>query len=94
MRHLYPWLTAPALTAELDHLARRTGVTLTGSGFQDTFWINMVSMLMGTAHRIDSVVGRALTGSPRPTRFSSANGLHSPSIGAAGDERLGINQGR
>jgi 4-hydroxy-tetrahydrodipicolinate reductase len=56
---LYPWRTSPAMTAELDHLAKQNGVTLTGSGFQDTFWVNLVGLLMGTAHRIDSVAGRA-----------------------------------
>lgn len=56
---LYPWNTSPALTAELDLTARRNGVTLTGSGHQDAYWVNLVSLMMGTAHRIDSVTGRA-----------------------------------
>jgi 2,4-diaminopentanoate dehydrogenase len=56
---LYPWRTSPALTAELDELAKRGGVTLTGSGHQDAYWVNLVSMLMGTSHRIDTVTGQA-----------------------------------
>ncbi len=56
---LYPWNTAPMETAELDRLARQNGVTLTGTGHQDVYWVNMVSLLMATAHRIDSVTGRA-----------------------------------
>jgi 4-hydroxy-tetrahydrodipicolinate reductase len=43
---LYPWETSPELAAELDALAKSTGATLTGSGFQDTFWVNMVALLM------------------------------------------------
>lgn len=56
---LYPWRTSPAQTAELDALARANNVTLTGSGHQDVYWLNLITMLMGTAHRIDRVVGHA-----------------------------------
>lgn len=56
---LYPWETSPELAAELDALAKSTGATLTGTGFQDTFWVNIVALLMGTAHRIDTVCGKA-----------------------------------
>lgn len=54
---LYPWNSSPAQSAELDRLAKRSGVTITGTGHQDAYWVNMVSLLMGTAHRIDSVRG-------------------------------------
>ena len=56
---LFPWDTSPEITAELDHIAKRTGATLTGTGHQDTYWVNIVAMLMGTAHHIDAVKGRA-----------------------------------
>jgi hypothetical protein len=56
---LYPWNTAPMATAELDRLARRNGVTLTGTGHQDVYWVNLVSMVLATAHRIENVTGRA-----------------------------------
>ena len=56
---LYPWNTSPTATAELDLLARRNGVTITGTGHQDVYWVNLVSMVLATAHRIDSVTGRA-----------------------------------
>lgn len=56
---LFPWNTAPQITAELDAIAKRNGVTLTGTGHQDTYWVNIVAMMMGTAHRIDTVTGRA-----------------------------------
>jgi 4-hydroxy-tetrahydrodipicolinate reductase len=54
----YPWRTAPSHAAELDRVARENGVTITGSGQQDIYWMNIVSLLMGAAHRIDSVVGK------------------------------------
>jgi len=56
---IYPWLTSPAVTADLDLLAKEHGITLTGAGYQDTYLVNMVAMLLGTAHRVDSVVGRS-----------------------------------
>jgi 2,4-diaminopentanoate dehydrogenase len=56
---LYPWNTSPMQTAELDALARRNGVTLTGSGHQDVYWVNLVSMVMATSHRIETVTGKA-----------------------------------
>lgn len=56
---LYPWNTSPDITAELDAIAKRTGATLTGTGHQDTYWVNIVAMMMGTAHRIDHVTGHA-----------------------------------
>jgi 2,4-diaminopentanoate dehydrogenase len=56
---LYPWNTAPTAAAELDRLARQNGVTITGTGHQDVYWVNLVSMVLATAHRIDSVTGRA-----------------------------------
>lgn len=56
---LHPWRTSPQQTAELDRLAKRTGATITGSGHQDAYWVNLVSLMMGTAHRLDTVTGRA-----------------------------------
>jgi secondary-alkyl amine dehydrogenase [NAD(P)+] len=56
---LYPWNTSPMQTAELDSLARRNGVTITGTGHQDVYWVNIVSMVMATSHRLDTVTGRA-----------------------------------
>lgn len=56
---LYPWRTSPDLTARLDEIAKLNGVTITGTGHQDVYWMNLVRLMMGTAHRVDSVVGRA-----------------------------------
>jgi hypothetical protein len=53
----YPWRTSPDLAARLDELAKSNGVTLTGTGQQDAYWLHLVATLMGTAHRIDQVSG-------------------------------------
>ena len=50
-------LQSPA-SAQLDALAKQHGVTVTGSGHQDIFWVQMVTLLMGASHRIDTVHGR------------------------------------
>ncbi len=54
---LYPWRTAPEASRRLDDLARANGVTLTGGGFQDAYLVHLVSALLGSAHRVDQVVG-------------------------------------
>jgi 4-hydroxy-tetrahydrodipicolinate reductase len=56
---LYPWNTSPMQSAELDRLAKRNGVTITGTGHQDVYWVNLVSMVLATAHRIETVTGQA-----------------------------------
>jgi 4-hydroxy-tetrahydrodipicolinate reductase len=54
----YPWFSAPALAAKLDRIGKEHGATITGSGQQDIYWMSMVSLLMGAAHRVDRVEGR------------------------------------
>jgi hypothetical protein len=44
---VYSWNTEPDLTQELDALFRKNGVTLTGTGYQDAYWIYMASVLVG-----------------------------------------------
>lgn len=55
---IYPWTTATKLATELDTVAKARGVTLAATGVQDVFWMKLVAVLMGAAHKIDSVNGR------------------------------------
>lgn len=54
---LYSWRTQPALTAELDALARDHGGTLLGSGYSDYFWGGEVFQLAGCCHDIRLIEG-------------------------------------
>lgn len=53
----HPWSTSPELTARLDAIARRTGATVLGTGYQDVFWGTLVRVAAGATHRIDTIRG-------------------------------------
>jgi len=54
---LYPWNSAPAITKELDDLAKKNGVTLSGSGYPDMYWGVLIDTLAGSMHKITKIKG-------------------------------------
>jgi len=54
---LYPWNSAPGITKELDELAKKHGVTLSGSGYPDMYWGVLINVLAGSMHEITKIKG-------------------------------------
>ncbi|MEG1912579.1 MAG: dihydrodipicolinate reductase [Cloacibacillus sp.] len=54
---LFPWNSSPAVTQELDELAKANQCTLCGSGYPDLFWGTLVSNLAGSSAAITKIYG-------------------------------------
>jgi 4-hydroxy-tetrahydrodipicolinate reductase len=53
----YCWTTDPVRANILDVTAKEHNCTFYGSGMEDTFWVNMVAMVMGSCHKITKIEG-------------------------------------
>lgn len=53
----YPMNSNPKLTKEIDNLAKANGCTITGSGYQDAYWGNLISTIAGSTQKIDKIHG-------------------------------------
>lgn len=53
----YPFNSSPKLTEEIDALAKENHCTITGSGYQDAFWGNLITTLVGTTHNVKKIKG-------------------------------------
>lgn len=53
----YPSVSNPKLTKKIDKLAKENGCTITGSGYQDVFWGNLIYTLGGATHKITKIKG-------------------------------------
>ena len=53
----YPIASNPTLTMKIDALAKENNCTITGSGYQDAFWGNLVTTLAGATHKITKIKG-------------------------------------
>ena len=53
----YPMNSSPAITEELDKVAKMNNCTITGSGYQDAFWGNLITTIAGATHNITMIKG-------------------------------------
>lgn len=53
----YSWNSNPTLTKEIDELAKAHNCTITGSGYQDIFWGQLIVALTGATHKITKIKG-------------------------------------
>ena len=53
----YPMNFNPNLTKKIDALAKENNCTITGSGYQDAFWGNLITTLAGATHNITKIKG-------------------------------------
>lgn len=53
----YPSVSNPTVTEKLDKLAKEHNCTITGTGYQDVFWGNLIYTLGGATHKITKIKG-------------------------------------
>lgn len=55
----YSWNSNPELTKRIDELAKKNNCTITGSGYQDIFWGQLITSICGATHNIKKIVGES-----------------------------------
>lgn len=55
----YPQNSSPKIFKQIDDLAVENGCTICGSGYQDVFWGNLISVLAGATHKITKIRGKS-----------------------------------
>lgn len=53
----YPQNSNPNLFKKIDRLAKKNNCTITGAGYQDVFWGNLIVVLAGATHNITKIQG-------------------------------------
>ena len=53
----YPWNSNPQLTKKIDETAKQTGCTITGSGYQDIYWGELITAIAGSTQTIKKIKG-------------------------------------
>lgn len=53
----YPFNSSPKLSKEIDALARLNNCTITGSGYQDAYWGNLISTIVGSTAKVVKIKG-------------------------------------
>jgi len=53
----YSWNSNPELTRKVDELAKETGCTITGTGYQDIYWGQLITSIAGSTQKITKIKG-------------------------------------
>ncbi len=53
----YPWNSNPTVTKALDEMAKKTGCTISGSGYQDIYWGQLITSIAGSTQKITKIKG-------------------------------------
>lgn len=53
----FPMNSNPNLTKKLDELAKKNGCTITGSGYQDIYWGQLITSITGSTQKITKIKG-------------------------------------
>ena len=53
----FPQNSNPKATKKIDEMAKQTGCTITGSGYQDIYWGQLISSIAGSTHTIKKIKG-------------------------------------
>ncbi|MCI8273095.1 MAG: dihydrodipicolinate reductase [Clostridia bacterium] len=53
----YPANSNPVLTNKIDELAKKNNCTITGSGYQDIYWGQLISSIAGSTQKITKIKG-------------------------------------
>lgn len=48
----YSWNSNPNLTKKIDELAKQTGCTIVGTGYQDIYWGQLITSICGSTQKI------------------------------------------
>ena len=55
----FPLTSNPGITKEIDRLAKQNNCTITGSGYQDAFWGNLITTIAGSSHNVTKIKGKS-----------------------------------
>lgn len=53
----YSWNSNPEATKNIDSIAKSTGCTITGSGYQDIYWGQLISAIASSTNKITKIKG-------------------------------------
>ena len=57
----YPQNSNPNIFKKLDEMAKQTGCTITGSGYQDIYWGQLISSIAGSTQKITKIKGSSIS---------------------------------